>query len=82
MPLFAIARYFRPCLQAMQDHGSRDLPATADCGWKREPAGELRLAVGPHHKVAGAATTGISIFSVGAKTHGKIRIPSENNPQK
>ena len=37
-------------------------------------------------------TTGISIFSVGAKTHGKIRIPSEkyfsdgvpseNNPQK
>ncbi|XP_066309085.1 probable methyltransferase At1g29790 [Miscanthus floridulus] len=43
-------------LQAMQDHGGRDLHATPNRGWKREPADKLRLAIGPHCKVAGAAT--------------------------
>ncbi|CAD6246423.1 unnamed protein product [Miscanthus lutarioriparius] len=50
-------------LRAMQDHGGRDLPATPDGGWKREPAGELSLAVAPHHKV-GVAGTGEAVFPV------------------
>ncbi|CAD6266395.1 unnamed protein product [Miscanthus lutarioriparius] len=61
-------------LQAMQDHGGRDLPTTPDCGWKREPTGELRLAVGLHRKVAGAMAG--QVFSAYAQRLRAVATPS------
>ncbi|XP_021320555.1 uncharacterized protein LOC8066089 [Sorghum bicolor] len=55
-------------LQAMQDHAKQaELPATptTNGGWKREPAGELRLAVvGPHHHEVTEPAAGEAVFPV------------------